>query len=204
MKTRNKVFSALGLLIVVGIAALMIVLSHESRCPQAPELAAGTESMRAIMRRCYGSPGKVLALERIAKPKPGAGEILIKVHAASVNPYEWHMVTGKPYFMRLGSGIGRPEGDFRVGYDMAGTVEAVGANVTRFKPGDEVFGGAHGALAEYALAGDDGDVVIKPPELSFDDTASLLIAGGTALQACATTATSRQVRRCSSTARPVA
>ena len=92
-------------------------------------------------------------------------------------------VTGKPYVMRLGSGIGRPEG-FRVGYDMAGTVEAVGANVTRFKPGDEVFGGAHGALAEYALAdAEDGDVVVKPPELSFEDTAALLIAGGTALQA---------------------
>ena len=139
--------------------------------------------MRAITRRCYGSPGEVLALERIAKPKPAADQILIKVRAASVNPYEWHTVTGKPYVMRLGSGIGKPEG-FRVGYDMAGTVEAVGANVTRFKPGDDVFGGAHGALAEYALAsGEDGDVVVKPPELSFEDTAALLIAGGTALQA---------------------
>ncbi len=183
MKTRNKVFSALGVLIVVGISALMITLAHESPCPQAQTLAAGTEPMRAMTRRCYGSPGKVLVLERIAKPKPAAGEILIKVRAASVNPYEWHLVTGKPYVMRLSLGIGTPKG-FRAGYDMAGTVEAVGANVTRFKPGDEVFGGANGALAEYALAdAEDGDIVIKPPELSFEDTAALLIAGGTALQA---------------------
>ena len=96
MKTRNKVFSALGVVIVVGISALMITLAHESPCPQAPTLAAGTESMRAITRRCYGSPGKVLVLERIAKPKPGAGEILIKVRAASVNPYEWHMSPASP------------------------------------------------------------------------------------------------------------
>jgi NADPH:quinone reductase-like Zn-dependent oxidoreductase len=182
MKTRNKVFSVLGAVIVVGISALMITLAHESPCPQAPALAAGTESMRAITRRCYGPPGKVLALERIAKPKPAADQILIKVRAASVNPAEWHTVTGKPYVMRLSTGIGAPQG-IRVGYDMAGTVEAVGENVTRFKVGDEVFGGAGGALAEYALASEDGDVVAKPPEVSSEEAAALLIAGGTALLA---------------------
>jgi NADPH:quinone reductase-like Zn-dependent oxidoreductase len=108
--------------------------------------------------------------------------VLIKIRAASVNPYEWHRVTGKPYFMRMGTGIGVPE-HTRLGYDMAGVIEAVGANVTRFKVGDEVFGGANGALAEYALAGEDGDLVAKPAGLSFEDTAGLLIAGGTALQA---------------------
>jgi NADPH:quinone reductase-like Zn-dependent oxidoreductase len=182
MKLRNKIFTALGALLAVGIAALMITLSYESSCPPAAPLAAGTESMRAITHRCYGAPGEAMALERIAKPKPDAGEILIKVRAASVNPYDWHMVTGKPYVMRLSTGIGAPHG-MRVGYDVAGTVEAVGANVTKFKVGDEVFGGAHGSLAEYALAGEDGDLAIKPPGVAFEDVAALLIAGGTALQA---------------------
>jgi len=182
MKLRNKIFLSLGAVLAVGIAALMITLSHDSACPPMPVLTAGAESMRAITHRCYGPPGKVLALERIAKPKPAKGELLIRIRAASVNPYEWHVVTGKPYFMRLGSGFGRPRNS-RVGYDMAGTVEAVGENVTRFKPGDAVFGGAGGALAEYALAGEDGDVIAKPDEISFEDAAALLIAGGTALQA---------------------
>ena len=183
MKLRNKIFLSLVAMLAVGIAALLLAISHDSPCAAAPPLASGSESMRAVMHRCYGPPGKVLALERIARPKPGKGEILIRIHAASVNPYEWHMVTGKPYVMRLmGTGIGRPHYP-RVGYDMAGVVEAVGEGVTRFKIGDAVFGGASGALAEYALAGEDGDVVIKPPEVSFEDAAGLLIAGGTALQA---------------------
>ena len=182
MKLRTKILGGVGAVLAVGIAALMITLSHESPCPQTPALAAGVESMRAITRRCYGAPGAVLALEQVAKPKPGAGEVLIRIHAASVNPYEWHTVTGKPYFMRLGSGLGAPQGS-RVGYDMAGTIEAVGAGVKRFKAGDEVFGGAPGALAEFAVAGEDGDVVLKPAEVSFEDAAALLIAAGTALQA---------------------
>jgi NADPH:quinone reductase-like Zn-dependent oxidoreductase len=182
MKRRNKIFLSLGAVLAVGVAALMITLSHESPCPSAPPLAAGIETMRAITHRCYGPPGEVLALERIAKPKPGAGEVLIRIRAASVNPYEWHMVTGKPYFMRMGTGIGAPE-HTRVGYDMAGVIDAVGENVTRFKVGDEVFGGAGGALAEYALAREDGDLVAKPAGVSSEDAAGLLIAGGTALQA---------------------
>jgi NADPH:quinone reductase-like Zn-dependent oxidoreductase len=139
--------------------------------------------MRAVIHRCYGAPGQVLALERIARPKPAAGEILVKIRVASVNPYEYHMVTGKPYVMRLGSGIGAPT-ERRVGYDMAGVVEAVGENVTQFKVGDEVLGGAHGALAEYALVREkNADLVAKPAEVSFEDAAGLLIAGGTALEA---------------------
>jgi NADPH:quinone reductase-like Zn-dependent oxidoreductase len=181
MKLRNKIFLSLGTLLAVGVAALMLTLSYESPCPPAPVLAGGVESMRAVTRRCYGAPGQVLAVERVAKPRPAKGELLIRIRAASVNPYEWHMVTGKPYFMRLDSGIGVPKRT-RVGYDMAGTVEAIGEDVTRFKVGDEVFGGAGGALAEYAVAREDGDVVPKPAEIGFEDAAGLLIAGGTALQ----------------------
>ena len=182
MKLRRKILYGVGAVIIVGISVLMVTLSYESPCSKGPALAAGVESMRAITRRCYGAPGKVLVLERIAKPKADDGKVLIKVHAASVNPYEWHTITGKPYFMRLGTGLGTPEGS-RVGYDMAGTIVAVGPGVTRFKVGDEVFGGAPGALAEYAVAREDGDIVPKPAELSFEDAASIYIAGGTALQA---------------------
>ena len=107
--------------------------------------------------------------------------------------------------MRLGRGIGAPT-ILRVGYDMAGTIEAVGANVTRFKVGDEVFGGAHGALAEYALASaENGDLVLKPAEVSFEEAAGMLIAGGTALRSTARPRPHRAPdRRCSSTALPAA
>jgi NADPH:quinone reductase-like Zn-dependent oxidoreductase len=182
MKLRTKILGGAAALVTVGLAALLVALSHESPCPGAPTLAAGVESMQAITHRCYGAPGTTLALERVAKPSAGDGEVLIRIHAASVNPYEWHTVTGKPYFMRLGSGLGAPKG-FRVGYDMAGTIAAVGAGVTRFKVGDEVFGGAHGSLAEYATANEDGDVVLKPAGVPFEAAAGILIAGGTALQA---------------------
>lgn len=183
MKLRHKIFLSLGGLLALGLAGLMLTLSHDSPCPPAPVLAGGVESMRAVTHRCYGGPGQVLAVERIAKPKAGAGEVLVKIRAASVNPYEWHTVSGKPYFMRLGSGFGVPH-DVRVGYDMAGTVEAVGEGVTRFKVGDEVFGGAYGALAEYGVVdANDGDVVIKPAAVSFEEAAGVLIAGGTALEA---------------------
>jgi NADPH:quinone reductase-like Zn-dependent oxidoreductase len=184
VRLKRKILYGVGAVLVVGISALLIALSHESPCPQPPAPAEGVDSMRAITHRCYGEPGQSLALERIAKPVPGEGEVLIRIRAASVNPYEWHMTTGKPYLMRLGSGFGTPEGSIRVGYDMAGTIEAVGAKVTRFKVGDEVFGGAHGALAEFALANaEKGDLVLKPANVSFEDTAGILIAGGTALQA---------------------
>ena len=184
MRLRKKILYGAGAVLVVGISVLLIALSHDSPCPQTPSLAEGSDSMRAITHRCYGDPGKVLAVERLAKPVPGEGQVLIRIHTASVNPYEWHMTTGKPYFMRLGSGFGTPKGSILVGYDMAGTIEAVGAKVTRFKAGDEVFGGAHGALAEYALASaENGDVVRKPANVSFEEAAGLLIAGGTALQA---------------------
>ncbi|HEX6396844.1 MAG TPA: NAD(P)-dependent alcohol dehydrogenase [Steroidobacteraceae bacterium] len=183
MKLRNKIFLSLGAVLVVGIAALMLTLSHESPCPAAPLWAGGVESMRAVTHRCYGAPGQTLAVERIAKPKPAAGKVLVKIRAASVNPYEWHVVSGKPYFMRLGSGVGAPQ-DIRVGYDMAGVVEAVGDGVTRFKVGDEVFGGAYGALAEYGVVDEKhGDLVMKPPNVSFEAAAGVLIAGGTALEA---------------------
>jgi NADPH:quinone reductase-like Zn-dependent oxidoreductase len=187
VRLRNKIFTGVAALFVLAISALAIAMSYDSPCPapqpalsSTPGSSPGVETMRAVMRRCYGAPG-VLAVERVAKPKPAEGQVLIRVHAAGVNPYDWHMTTGKPYLVRLFTGFGAPDHP-RTGSDFAGTVEAIGAGVTRFKPGDEVFGGAGGALAEYLLAREDGDVVLKPTEVSFEQAAGIPIAAITALQ----------------------
>jgi len=182
MKTRNKILAGVGAVFLLAVTTFAIALSHESDCPTPPPPAEGSESMRAIVHRCYGTPGEVLALERIAKPVPTDEQVLIKVHATSVNPAEWHGVTGEPYLIRMGSGFGAPE-RHRVGYDYAGTVEAVGAKVTRFKPGDEVFGGAGGAFAEYVVARESASIVPKPPQMTFEEAAAIPIAAITALQA---------------------
>src|SRR5580658_10892793 len=89
--------------------------------------------MKGIVRRCYGSP-EVVRYEDLAKPTPLDNEILVKVHAASVNPLDWHYLEGKPYMVRIDSGFGKPQNP-RLGVDFAGTVEAVGSKVTRFKAG---------------------------------------------------------------------
>jgi NADPH:quinone reductase-like Zn-dependent oxidoreductase len=137
--------------------------------------------MRAIVYRCYGSTD-VLELADIEKPTPADDEVLVKVHAASVNPLDWHYMRGSPYLMRLGSGIGAPK-NTGMGADFAGTVEAVGKNVTRFKPGEEVFGGSSGAFAEYVTIPEDRGIVLKPANMSFAQAASVPVAAITALQA---------------------
>jgi len=180
MKLRNKIFIGIAAVFAVGISALLITVSYDSPCPPAPPLAAGAAPMRAVTKRCYGVPGG-LRVEHLAKPTPGDGQVLIKVRATSVNPVEWYGVSGQPRLLRLESGIGLPE-KTRVGYDVSGVVEAVGPGVTRFKPGDEVFGGASGAFAEYALAREQGAIVPKPPEMSFEEAAGIPIAAITALQ----------------------
>jgi NADPH:quinone reductase-like Zn-dependent oxidoreductase len=108
--------------------------------------------MKAITCHNYGS-SDVLKYEEIEKPTAGDDEVLIKVRAASVNPVDWHLMEGKPSLARLMPGFGlRKPKNTRVGSDVAGHVEAVGKNVTRLKPGDEVFGVCRGAFAEYGCA----------------------------------------------------
>jgi len=114
------------------------------------------------------------------KPTPKDDEVLVRVRAASVNPYDWHFMRGMPYPLRMQAGLGKPK-DPRLGVDLAGQVEAVGSKVTQFRPGDEVFGCARGAFAEYACAAD-SKVVSKPANVSFEHAASVPIAGLTALQ----------------------
>jgi NADPH:quinone reductase-like Zn-dependent oxidoreductase len=112
---------------------------------------------------------------------PAAGQLLIKVHASSVNPAEWYGTTGQPYLVRLMNGLGAPERP-RIGFDMAGVVEAVAPDVTSFKPGDEVFGGVGGAFGEYVLGREKGAIVKKPENMSFEEAAGIPIAAITALQ----------------------
>ena len=133
--------------------------------------------MRAIVSHAYGDP----TLQEIDKPETGADRVLIRVHAASANPLDVHEVRGTPYFARPLLGLRRPKNSRR-GVDAAGTVEAVGADVTEFKPGDEVFGSCRGAFAEYVL-GRETSVVPKPERLSFEQAAAIPAAGATALQA---------------------
>ena len=180
MKLRNKILMGVTAFFVVGFSVLAITVSYDSPCPPAPPLATGAAPMRAVTQRCYGVPDG-LHLESLAKPVPIADEVLIKVHASSVNPAEWYGVSGKPLFVRLFNGIGAPK-DTLVGYDVAGIVEAVGSNVTLFKPGDEVFGGANGAFAEYVVVGENRGIVAKPPNMSFEEAAAIPIAAITALQ----------------------
>jgi NADPH:quinone reductase-like Zn-dependent oxidoreductase len=181
MKRRYKVLGAIGVVLVVSVAALAIVLSHDSPCGTAPALSAGMPSMRAIVYRCYGGP-EVLKLENIVKPIPADDRVLVKVQAASVNPLDWHYMQGKPYVMRPGSGIGAPT-RVRMGSDFAGTIEAVGKNVKRYKPGDEVYGDGDGAFAEYVSASENGALALKPTNMSMEQAAAVPIAGITALQA---------------------
>ncbi len=133
--------------------------------------------MKAIVYRTYGSPD-VLRYEDLEKPSPRDHEVLIRVHAASLNPLDWRLMRGQPYVLRLLFGLRRAK---QPGRDVAGQVEAVGRNVTEFKPGDEVFGTCPGALAEYACASD-SSIVFKPANVTFEQAASAPVAALTALQ----------------------
>lgn len=182
MKLRYKIAGGFLLVLTVALSALAYTISHNSACEPAPAIAGDAERMNAIVYRCYGS-ADVLEFEEVEKPVPGDNEVLVKIKAAAVNPLDWHYMRGSPYIMRLiGAGIGKPE-DTRLGVDFAGTVEAVGSGVTGFKPGDDVFGGASGAFAEYVTIAEDRGLVLKPANISFEQAASVPIAALTALQA---------------------
>lgn len=174
---------ALGILIFIGIATagLAITISHTTACDSVPAVSEASDGIRVIQNRCYGSPD-VLELVEIAKPVPEGKEVLVRVKAASVNPLDWHYLRGSPYIMRLESGIGVPK-NVRLGADFAGTVEAVGSDVTGFKAGDEVFGTGRGAFGEYVIKHEDGSLAKIPPNASHAQAAALPIAGVTALQA---------------------
>ena len=136
--------------------------------------------MRAFVQDKYGAVD-VLHAREVAKPTIGETNVLIHVHAAGVNPADWAIMSGLPYIARPVYGARKPKDPIR-GTDVAGTVEAVGSGVTRFKPGDEVFGWCKGSFAEYASAAEDA-LAAKPPNLSFEQAAAVPMAGMVALQA---------------------
>jgi len=168
-----------GVILIALIAcALVAYWTSTNDCESYATVPANP--MKAIVYCDYGVPN--LKFQEIEKPTPADDQLLVKVRAASVNPLDWHFVEGTPYFMRLmGVGLRKPK-DTRLGVDFAGTVEAVGKNVTKFKPGDEVFGGRTGAFAEYVCVREGRAVALKPANITFEQAASVPIAAITALQ----------------------
>jgi NADPH:quinone reductase-like Zn-dependent oxidoreductase len=137
--------------------------------------------MKAIAQDKYGG-AETLELREIERPTPKDNEVLVEVRAAGVDAGVWHLMTGQPYLMRvIGFGLRAPKTPIR-GRDLAGTVVAVGAKVTRFKPGDEVFGTAEGTFAEFVAAREDR-LAHKPEEVTFEEAAATPISAGTALGA---------------------
>lgn len=182
MKLRYRISGVVFLLFVIAISTLALVLGYTKDCGPVQVYSGDGDSMKAVIHRCYGSPD-VLEITEIEKPIPATNEVLVRVKAAAVNPLDWHYMRGTPYILRLlGGGLGAPTNP-RLGVDFAGTVEAVGAAVTGFKPGDEVFGGAKGAFADYVTVDAERAVAHKPANVSFEQAASVTIAGTTALQA---------------------
>jgi NADPH:quinone reductase-like Zn-dependent oxidoreductase len=139
------------------------------------------QKMKAVVRDAYGSVG-VLRIREVDRPIAGEGEVLVRVHAAGVDQGVWHLMVGMPYVMRLaGFGVRAPNNPL-LGYDVAGRVEAVGANAGLFRPGDEVFGTCRGSFAEYAVARADR-LALKPDNVSLEEAAAVPISGYAALQA---------------------
>ena len=180
MKLKRIVrWSAGAILVALLATALIAYWMSDNACDEGNN-AAPRDPMRAIVYCDYGL-ADVLRLEDVEKPAPQDNQLLIKVHAAALNPLDWHFVRGTPYVMRLQTGLRKPK-VIQLGVDFAGTVEAVGKSVTQFKPGDEVFGGRTGAFAQYLCVGEDRAVVLKPANLTFEQAAAVPIAAVTALQ----------------------
>ena len=174
-------WTSLAILLALFAGIILLFIAYWRSTNDCGRTAAPSNPMKAIVYCDYGVAN--LKLEDIEKPVPTDDQILVRVHAASINPYDWHFVEGTPKIMRaMGVGLRKPK-DTRLGVDFAGTVEAIGKNVTQFKPGDEVFGGRGGAFAEYVCPRANRAVARKPANVTFEQAASINIAGMTALQA---------------------
>lgn len=180
MKLRYKIASGILAVFFLLTSTLALLIGYTADCPPAAEAVSGP-TMKAVTYGCYGGP-EVLAYVDVPMPVPKEDEVLVKVHAAGVNPLDWHFMRGSPFVMRLMTGIGAP-GDASMGRDFAGEVQAIGEKVTRFKPGDRVFGGANGAFAEYLVRGETGSIALMPDNVSFEQAAAVPVAAITALQA---------------------
>ena len=141
-------------------------------------MSAAVMRMKAVIRSAYGDTD-VLRIARLERPVPKSNEVLIRVKAAGLDRGQWHLMSGKPYAMRLATGLTRPK-QHVLGIDVSGEVEAVGAEVTRFRVGDAVFGASSGTFAEFTCARED-QLCAKPGRLSFEQAAATAISGVTAL-----------------------
>jgi NADPH:quinone reductase-like Zn-dependent oxidoreductase len=172
-------WTASGILVALIAWAFIAYWTSTNDCER--YAAAPANPMKAVVYCDYGVAN--LKFQDVEKPTPADDQLLVRVRAASVNPLDWHFVEGTPYLMRaLAAGLRKPK-DTQLGVDFAGTVEAVGKNVTKFKPGDEVFGGRTGSFADYVCVRESRAVALKPANISFEQAASVPIAGITALQA---------------------
>jgi len=167
-------------LLLVVLAFLFVFVAYWTSSNECGRTPAPKNPMKAIVYCDYGVDK--LSYEEVEKPVPTDDQMLVRVHAASINPLDWHFIEGKPYAMRPMAGLRKPK-QMRLGVDFAGTVEEVGKNVKNYKPGNEVFGGKDGAFAQYLCVRADRAVALKPDGVSFEQAASLPIAGITALQA---------------------
>src|SRR5436189_4965665 len=180
MKKLKRILKWTVSVILVALIAWVFIAYWTSTNDCERYTAVPANPMKAVVYCDYGVPN--LKLQEIEKPTPADDQLLVKVRAASVNPLDWHFIEGTPYVMRaMGVGLRKPK-DTRLGVDFAGTVEAVGKNVTKFKPGDEVFGGRTGAFAEYVCVRESRAVASKPANVTFEQAASVPIAAITALQ----------------------
>jgi NADPH:quinone reductase-like Zn-dependent oxidoreductase len=179
MKKIKRVLKWSALAILLAALAWGFIAYWRSTNDCDRDTKSSANPMKAIVYCDYGVAN--LKLADVEKPTPTDEQVLVKVRAASVNPYDWHFIEGTPKIIRLGIGLRKPK-DTRLGVDYAGTVEAIGKNVTEFKPGDEVFGGRGGAFAEYVCVRQNGMIARKPPSTTFEEAASVHIAGVTALQ----------------------
>ena len=167
-------------LLVLGAGAFAFAWYRSDNDCAARAQSTPERPMKAIVYCDYGS-ADVLKLETIERPEPADNQVLVRVHAASLNPLDMHYMRGTPYIMRLDGGLRKPK-TTRLGVDFAGTVESVGAKVTRFKPGYRVFGGKFGAFSEYVAAAETS-LAMMPENVTFDEAAGIRVAALTALQA---------------------
>jgi len=168
-------WSAAVIFVALVLVTFIAYWMSTNDCDHRP---APSNPMKAITHCEYGGP-EVLKVEEIEKPVPNDNQVLVKVRAASLNPLD--LTIRGPLLLRPLFGLRKPK-DTRLGVDYSGTVEAVGRNVTNFKPGDEVFGGKNGAIAEYVCVLADRAVVLKPANMTFEQAASVPVAAITALQ----------------------
>jgi len=180
MKLVKRILKWTGIVVlfVALVSSIWLFVAYWKSTNECDRKTAAHNPMKAIVHCEYGGP-EVLTLADVEKPTPADNQVLVKVRAASVNPLD--LTIRGLWLLRPLSGLRKPK-DTRVGVDYAGTVEAVGKNATQFKPGDEVFGGKNGAIAEYVCVLADRSVVLKPANMTFEQAASVPVDAITALQ----------------------